>query len=322
MTVLSGKTEVLQQAAGREASKNDHPPSAVRGLVFDIQRFSVHDGPGIRTTVFLKGCPLRCAWCHNPESHVARPELMVLESRCIHCGTCREVCPERIKHGGEKAVCVVCGTCVEACPTGARQIAGREIGVDDLVRELRRDRIFYDDSGGGVTFSGGEPLSQFDFLRAALIAARAEGFHTAVDTCGYGSKERLLEIAGHTDLFLYDLKLWDSEAHYRYTGVPNTGILENLRALGSVHPAIWIRIPVIPGVNDDLTNMDQTARFVATIPGVRQVNLLPFHRTGIQKFARLGRPFSFPDLEPPSREALAVLAKTFVERGVDTRIGG
>ena len=297
-----------------------HAP--VRGMVFDIQRFSVHDGPGIRTTVFLKGCPLRCSWCHNPESQESRPELVVMEGRCIRCGSCREVCPERKKSGGDDFTCVVCGTCVEACPTGARQIAGREMSVDDLVTELRRDRIFYDDSGGGVTFSGGEPLAQFEFLRAGLAAARAEGIHTAVDTCGYSPRERLLEIAGLTDLFLYDLKLWDSDLHHHYTGVSNAEIVENLRTIGRVHANIWIRIPVVPGINDDLASIEAMAQFVTTIPGVRQVNLLPFHRTGVQKFARLGRSFPLPDVRPPAQDVLSDLARAFVSRGVTTRIGG
>ena len=218
----------------------------IRGRIFNVQRFSVHDGPGIRTTVFLKGCPLRCAWCHNPESIRGEVELSVAESRCIHCGQCVPACPTgRLRwlgegspaHASARALrkapeCTLCGSCVEVCPVEARQLVGRLQSVDELLAEVLEDRLFFDDSGGGVTFSGGEPLGQPEFLAAALDACRRHGLRTAVDTSGFCRQEDLLAVARRTDLFLYDLKHMDDERHRALTGVSNRRILDNLRALG------------------------------------------------------------------------------------------
>jgi pyruvate formate lyase activating enzyme len=296
------------------------PDVAVSGRVFNVQRYSLHDGPGIRTTVFLKGCPARCLWCHNPESQSFAPEVLVVETRCASCGTCAVVCPHGAPPPGS-GLCTACGACVEACPAGARQLAGREATVDAVMEEVLRDRVFYEESGGGVTFSGGEPLAQPEFLVALLEACRAAGLHTAVDTCGFGSRERLLALAPLVDLFLFDVKLVDDARHRALTGLPAAPILENLRALVAVHANVWIRVPVVPGHTDAEADVAATAALVAGLPGVRQVSLLPYHRTGASKARRLGREYPLDALAPPPGERLEALAALFRDRGLAVQIG-
>jgi pyruvate formate lyase activating enzyme len=299
------------------------------GLVFNIQRYSIQDGPGIRTTVFLKGCPMACSWCHNPESQSPEPEISVVEGRCIRCGACWEACPQRGEGGeaadGRRAVpsdgeCTRCGACVEACPTGAREMVGRRMAVDEVLEAVLRDRIFYDDSGGGVTFSGGEPLAQPAFLVELLEACRRERLHTAVDTCGYAPREDLLAATAVADLFLYDLKLLDDERHRHYTGVSNALVLDNLEALGHSHANVRLRIPIVPGVNDDGENLRAAARLAASLPGVRQVDLLPYHDLGRHKVPRGER----EDAPPPVTVGvdLAAAAEPFRALGLNVRTGG
>ena len=297
------------------------------GLVFNIQRYCLNDGPGIRTTVFLKGCPLCCAWCHNPESIKPRPELMVVETRCIVCGECRDVCPlaNTLPESGplprDVPNCTLCAACVDACPTGARQIIGRTMTAQEVMIEVLKDRVFFEESEGGLTISGGEPLTQPRFLVALLQAGRDAGVHTVLDTTGLGQTAHLLEAARLATLVLYDLKAFDSTRHQRLTGVPNAGILENLRQLSRTHRNIWIRLPLVPGFNDDPEDLARLADFVAGLRGIEIVSLLPFHRTGVHKFRRLGMTHELEGVESPSAQLIERVTRIFVARRLAVRVG-
>ena len=281
------------------------------GRIFNVQRFSLQDGPGLRSTVFLKGCPLTCAWCHNPESRAAELQVIRLSHRCMACGRCDET------DGTLRTLADV-----EACPTGALQAVGREWTAPELVEALLRDRIFYDESGGGVTFSGGEPLAQPDVLLETLELLQGEGVHTALDTCGQAPWPDLESAAARSDLVLYDLKLMDDGRHQAATGVTNRTILENLKALSRSHRDIRVRVPIIPGVNDDDGNLDATAEFLASLGGIRQVDLLPYHPTGETKFERVGIPFTLGGTAAPDPANLDRMASRFRARGLTTTIGG
>jgi len=297
------------------------------GLVFNIQKYSLHDGPGIRSTVFLKGCPLCCAWCHNPESMRSVPEILVVDSRCIACGECREACPlsDAVPGTGPLPArvtdCLRCGACTDACPTEARQLLGRKRPVQEVVDEVLKDRVFYEESGGGVTVSGGEPLAQPRFLIALLQSCREHGLHTVLDTTGLGQTEHLLAAADHADLVLYDLKTFDSDLHRRLTGVSNEAILENLETLCRRHQGVWIRLPVVPGYNDDLKDLGRMARFVAGLKGIQQVSLLPFHRTGFHKWQRLGMSRSLDEVAPPTPERLQTILNLFTAEQLTVHVG-
>lgn len=290
--------------------------SAPSGTIFNVQRFSVHDGPGLRTTIFTKGCPLSCTWCHNPESQELSPSFVRLAHRCMKCGRCSDA---------ELANPVVCDrdeSDVELCPTGALQMVGERIDATSLVKRVLRDRIFFDESHGGVTISGGEPLVQAPFVAAVLRQLQAEGVHTALDTCGFASWEHLRDVAAHADLILYDLKLIDARRHEAATGVSNERILANLTALAAEHANIWIRFPVVPAINDDDANVAATIDYLRTIPSIRQVNLLPYHPTGEAKFARLGKHYSLHGTATPEPQDLDAIASRFTERGLLATIGG
>ena len=297
-------------------------------MVFNIQKYSVQDGPGIRTTVFLKGCPLCCRWCHNPEGISSRPEIIVVENRCIACGECRTVCPFGEEVTGEGPLparfgeCTLCGECADACPTGARQLIGRTMTVIEVMAETAKDRVFYESSGGGVTISGGEPLQQPKFLLALLAALREAGIRATLDTTGYGCTEHLLAAAKLSELVLYDLKSFDERRHRELTGVSNRTILANLKALDEIHRNVWIRLPVVPGFNADEADMTKIADFVAGLRSVTLVNLLPFHRSGLHKYQRLGQVHGLDGVEAPSEELMERLADIFRKRNLPTKIGG
>jgi pyruvate formate lyase activating enzyme len=290
-------------------------------VVFDIRRFSVHDGPGIRTTVFLKGCPLRCPWCHNPEGLSAAPELVWRAERCTRCGTCIAVCPERALDWAERipaldaSRCTLCGICADECYGEAREVLGHWMDADAVLAHVERDIPFYEVSGGGVTFSGGEPLAQPEFLAALLRGARARGIHTALDTCGYAQWDALDGLKNDVDLFLYDLKLVDDERHRAATGVSNLVILDNLERLAAGGHRIVLRLPLVPGINDDDANLRATGALAARL-GIERVALLPFHGLGRDKYPRLGRAYELSDIVAPSTDEVARAVQRLQDAGV------
>jgi pyruvate formate lyase activating enzyme len=277
------------------------------GIIFDLKRYAIHDGPGIRTAVFLKGCPLECWWCHNPEGQQAEAQLIFRENRCKASKTCLIVCPrEAISWEGKSITnwekCDNCGECAEVCYAGAREIIGREITVEQLMAEIERDIPFYDQSGGGVTFTGGEPMQQITFLEGALIACKEMQIHTTVDTCGYSSWENFQAILPLVDLFLYDVKLMDADKHLLYTSAPNKLILENLKKLSGEEANIIVRVPLIPGINDDEENLECCASFLNSLPRLRGIELMPYHEIGIAKYQALGKTYRLERITPPKED--------------------
>jgi pyruvate formate lyase activating enzyme len=285
------------------------------GIVFDIMRFSTRDGPGLRTTVFLKGCPLACWWCHNPESQRPERELMLRPNLCIGCMACLEACPQGAIHSTglglitDLEMCQLCGTCLESCYSDARQMVGREMTVSQVMAEIRKDIPFYDESSGGVTFSGGEPLMQNEFLGALLRVCKVEGLHTTVDTCGSVPWSVIDDMRENVDLFLYDLKALDEEIHLKYTGVSNQRILENLVKLSERKQRVRVRAPLIPGINDSLDDLRRLGDFIAGLPNPVEVELLPYHTVGVEKYRRLGRNYLLDGLQPYPQELENILKR-------------
>lgn len=293
---------------------------SVQATIFAVKRYALHDGPNIRTTVFLKGCPLSCFWCHNPEGINPGLQLVSNLKRCIGCGECVAACPagalqltaEGIQR--DKGLCQECFACVPLCPALVHEATGRRVGIAELLSEISKDLAFFDQSGGGVTFSGGEPLAQPTALLALLRGCAELGIHRVVDTSGFAATATVLEVAGHTDLFLYDLKHMNDNIHRRYTGVSNQLILHNLLELSTAGAAIRVRIPLIAGLNDDLENIQATADFIADCPGIQGVDLLPYHSSAKAKYRKLCRDFPAQETTAPGRErldaAMAILRRT------------
>ena len=299
-----------------------------KGVVFDVQRFAIHDGPGIRTLVFLKGCPLRCWWCQNPEGLSTAKNLWYFEYRCIQSKRCIPTCPSSaLSFDGDglvvnRSACDACALCVEACPSGALSIAGREIDAEELVREIEKDVLLFDNSGGGVTFSGGEPLFQPAFLKALLIQCKSRGIHTALETSGHAPARTFESIIDYVDLFLFDLKLLDDEDHKKYTGVSNSVIKRNLRTLaGRRGKDVILRFPVITGINDTEKNVEEFQRFARSLRGISEVDLLPYHDVS-EKYRRLGLGYRMDARAAPSAEKLNRIKEKLEEIGLKVKVGG
>ncbi|MCB2295630.1 glycyl-radical enzyme activating protein [Clostridium algoriphilum] len=303
------------------------PKLKTKGIVFDIQKFSVHDGPGVRTIVFLKGCPLSCKWCCNPESQIEMPQVMFMEQNCTGCKRCSEVCknfainfnlPNRV----DQSKCVHCGKCVEVCFSEALNMAGNVKSVKEILTELSKDDIIYRRSGGGITLSGGEALAQPDFTKELLKGCKAKGFHTAIETSGFTSRTVLERVLPWLDLIMLDIKHMDSNKHKEYVGQNNETILENAKIIAQSGKPLIIRIPIITGFNDDENNIRATAKFVVSLKKVKEIHLLPYHRLGQNKYDYLGYKYKMPELKPPLEEDMTYLKKVVEAEGLVCKIGG
>lgn len=298
------------------------------GQIFNIQHFSTEDGPGVRTTVFFQGCTLRCLWCANPESWRAVGQLAHRAAVCIRCGRCLESCPSgalSVRDGAiaiDRTRCQSCGACTRACPGRAMFFYGGRQTVDEVFQDVMKDAGFYRDCGGGITCSGGECMLQAEFVGELFRRCKAEGIHTALDTCGQFPPEKLPLVWDSTDLVLFDLKHMDSEAHRRYTGSGNEQVLKNLEAFVRHGNTVCIRIPVIPGYNDTRENLAATAQYVQALDPSMHIDLLPYHRFGEGKYAMLDIPYPLTGVLPPSGEQMQEYRKIFTGRGLDCTARG
>ncbi|NQU47846.1 MAG: glycyl-radical enzyme activating protein [Planctomycetes bacterium] len=298
------------------------------GRIFDVKRYSLHDGPGIRTTVFLQGCPLSCWWCHNPESQNVGPSMHYQRNSCLGCQACVETCDKNaltLTADGiqrDQELCQTCGECAATCPSESRQLIGRQVSIHEVLQQVEKDRLYYDESGGGVTFSGGEPLAQPEFLIALLRACGEQDLHRVVDTSGLAATQTVLQVAAHCDLFLFDLKLMDDQRHRQTTGVSNQAILKNLRALDDIGQATQVRVPVIPGINDTVENFNAMAEFLMPLKHVRQVDLLPFHPSAREKHRKFGMPWKLNGAAEIAPQRLEEFAEAIRAPGLQVEIGG
>ena len=298
----------------------------MKANIFNMQKFSIHDGPGIRTTVFFKGCPLKCIWCHNPESQNFKKEILYNKNKCTLCGNCVKTCQNNAIEINNNFLnmnmdkCTFCGDCTLYCTNSARQIAGKEYTVDEVMEEVLKDRVFYKNSKGGATLSGGEPLIYAEFVEELLMKLKKENIHTAVDTCGCVDFKVLERVSRYTDLFLYDLKTMDDEKHILYTGVSNINIIDNLIKLSEIHNNINLRLPLIEGINADEDNILGILRLIKKT-NIKKINLLPYHDIAMHKYEKLGREY-YEYMKRPADEKLEEFKGIFEKEGYKVKIGG
>lgn len=298
----------------------------MKASIFNIQKFSIHDGPGIRTTVFFKGCPLQCIWCHNPESQNSGKEILYDKNKCTLCGSCIKICQNNAIEIKDNDLemnmdkCTFCGDCTVSCINSARQIAGKEYTMDQVMKEVLKDRVFYKNSKGGVTLSGGEPLIYAAFVEELLMKLKKENIHTAVDTCGAVDFKVLERISEYTDLFLYDIKSTDEEKHILYTGVSNKNIIENLIKLSKIHNNINLRLPIIEGINADENHIFEILKLIKNT-NIKKINLLPYHDIAMHKYEKLGRKY-YEYMKRPADEKLKRYKGIFEKEGYRVKIGG
>jgi len=317
---------MTRRTGSLEAMGSGGEPGVVAGRVFDIQRYSTKDGPGVRTTIFLKGCPLRCHWCSNPESQAKRTELIFNPNRCVGCYSCIDVCPNGANRLGprgdvilDRTLCRVCGACAEVCQGKARLVSGKLMTPEDVMKVVRKDTLFFRNSGGGITLSGGEPTQQPEFATALLRSCKHAGFHTTLDTCGYCGPENLQTILEYVDLVLFDLKHMDADRHEELTGVSNELILENARRTAQAGIQMIIRFPVIPGCNDSMDNISQLGEFVSDL-GVRRFDLLPYHKFAQQKYDGLNLDYRLRDTAPPPEKEIRDIKVALESFGLDVSV--
>lgn len=294
------------------------------GMILNIMRFSTQDGPGLRTTVFLKGCPLSCSWCHNPESQFFGRQLFFRKDRCISCGECLKCSKDGEIGPGvyDNLPDELLDSILESCTTEARDVYGKLVLASNVMAEVKKDLPFFEESGGGVTFSGGEPFSQPEFLEGLLIEAKKMDLHVAVDTCGLAPWPLIEKLRSRIDLFLYDLKIMDESRHIAETGVSNTTILANLKKLSAVNENIIIRIPLVPGINDDEENIRDLISFIKSLKSRHQVKILPYHQAGMSKYELLKKEYQLGHVQKPDTAGLEGIASSFRQHGIKVSIGG
>ncbi|MGD2038138.1 MAG: glycyl-radical enzyme activating protein [Desulfobacterales bacterium] len=294
----------------------------MKNIVVEIQRWSVSDGPGTRTVVFLKGCPLHCPWCANPESQDGQPQIGIFPARCVECHACARECPEEVAIPAKNGAfsddrCTQCGKCIAVCHSGARAWLGEEMSVTELIQIIKKDMVFYRKSSGGVTFSGGEPLAQPEFLKAVIEECQKLGIHAAIETCGFFNWEYVKDTVRLADFILFDIKHMGSKRHKAITGVANKRILENAKKIARLDIPLVIRIPVIPSINDSKANIRATARFVRNnLPGALGIEMLPYHRLGLSKYAALGLDYKLHHIQPPDDAYMQMLRNLVAAEGV------